>query len=445
MPRATWVLLIATTVGLAIGRGDVLAQTVTLRLQAVSPSVAPGGTLQLDVFLDNPSGSPIGGYQIAVAYPANLFELSAPPTLIPTQSVLGSVFSWNAPLPFGLGFGSCPLWDDGADLDVIAAIGVGGPFTGTSGHLFRLEFQCIGVSGDTGLLRVSNTDVACTDWAGSFAVNPQGGQVATQRQNESVVVTSLAPVTNVTCFIETVSDNVQLNWSNGDVYDELRIYRGSTGQLLTTLVGTATSFVDALPPPSPESYFLVGVVASVEAPWVGCLPAPLVIVPPVTNLVCVPSAGVVNLTWTNAAAYSQIEVYRNGALVGTLSGTTTAFDDTGAGATGIVSYFVIGYDGVHQSPGANCLVNLDGVSFVRGDANGDLAVNVSDVQASLSYIFGLPNNVSCAKAADFTDDGTVALNDPVQLLTFLFSGGAPPVAPFPLPGVDPTPDAVPCS
>lgn len=444
MPWARWIIGVAAILSGGVVGSGALGQTVTLRLQAVSPSVAPSGTLQVDVFLDNPSGAPIGGYQIAVAYPVALLQPSAAPQLIPAVSVLDDVFSWNAPLPLGLGFGNCPLWGDDSDLDVVAVIGTGTPFSGTSGHLFRLAFQCVGASGDSGMLLVNNVDVICPNWAGSFAVNPQGAQVATQAQNENIVVTSLAPVDNLTCFLETMSDNIQINWSNGAVYDQIRIYRGNLGQLLATIAGTDMSFVDALPLSTPTSYFVTGVVASVEAPWTGCTPTPLVNIPAVQDLQCVPTAGVVTLTWTNSDVYTEIEIYRNGVLAGTVSGTATSFADTGAGSTGIVSYFVIAYVGPDQSPGANCLVNLDGVSFVRGDANGDLSVNISDVQASLSYIFGLPNNVNCPKAVDFTDDGSVVLNDPIQLLSFLFSSGPPPPPPFPLAGLDPTPDGIPC-
>jgi hypothetical protein len=37
------------------------------------------------------------------------------------------------------------------------------------------------------------------------------------------------------------------------------------------------------------------------------------------------------------------------------------------------------------------------------------------------------------------DDGAVDISDAVGLLGFLFLGATPPAAPFPTPGVDPTP------
>ena len=44
----------------------------------------------------------------------------------------------------------------------------------------------------------------------------------------------------------------------------------------------------------------------------------------------------------------------------------------------------------------------------------------------------------------FNDDGSLDLSDAVNLLDFLFTGGGAPEAPFPLAGLDPTPDSLGC-
>lgn len=81
--------------------------------------------------------------------------------------------------------------------------------------------------------------------------------------------------------------------------------------------------------------------------------------------------------------------------------------------------------------------------FVRGDCNGDLAVNISDPVTLLAYLFnGGP--LGCAKAGDGNDDGQVNLGDAVYLLSAIFSGGAPPPAPYPACGPDPTTDVLTC-
>ena len=77
----------------------------------------------------------------------------------------------------------------------------------------------------------------------------------------------------------------------------------------------------------------------------------------------------------------------------------------------------------------------DGTSFLRGDANLDLAVNLTDAVYILNNLFlgGAP--LPCAEAADVNADGatggTVDLSDGVYLLNFLFLGGDPVPAPFP--------------
>ena len=90
----------------------------------------------------------------------------------------------------------------------------------------------------------------------------------------------------------------------------------------------------------------------------------------------------------------------------------------------------------------NITDNVD-PEFLRGDANGDTSFSISDGIAILNHTFGsfvLP----CASAADFNDNGSIALDDAVGLLGFLFGAGNPPGLPFPACGPDPTPDALTC-
>ncbi|MGE3164591.1 MAG: formylglycine-generating enzyme family protein [Planctomycetota bacterium] len=82
--------------------------------------------------------------------------------------------------------------------------------------------------------------------------------------------------------------------------------------------------------------------------------------------------------------------------------------------------------------------------FVRGDANSDGVVNISDSVQTLFYLF-LGGSVSCLDAADANDDGAVQTADAVTTLTYLFLAGTPLPAPFPSCGDDPTADAVGCA
>jgi hypothetical protein len=116
-----------------------------------------------------------------------------------------------------------------------------------------------------------------------------------------------------------------------------------------------------------------------------------------------------------------------------------------------VSYgrFPDGAPGFHRlicpSPGAPNAESCDspGPAFLRGDASGDGALNVSDAIRLLLGLFG-GEPLPCERAADGNDDGAVNLTDAVAVLRFLFQAGPPVPPPFPGCGRDPTPDALGC-
>ncbi len=85
-----------------------------------------------------------------------------------------------------------------------------------------------------------------------------------------------------------------------------------------------------------------------------------------------------------------------------------------------------------------------GYPFVRGDVNADRKVDLADPVYLLSALFREGAAIPCMKAADANDDGEVNLSDAAALLGYFFSGGTPPVAPFPKWGMDPTDDALDC-
>jgi len=85
-----------------------------------------------------------------------------------------------------------------------------------------------------------------------------------------------------------------------------------------------------------------------------------------------------------------------------------------------------------------------GHCFVRGDSNADLAIDVGDVGASLSWLFAFGDELPCRDAADVDDSGVIDIADPVRALIYLFAGGPPPPPPVSDAAPDPTPDALPC-
>lgn len=114
-------------------------------------------------------------------------------------------------------------------------------------------------------------------------------------------------------------------------------------------------------------------------------------------------------------------------------------------AIGGASYMirVAGYRGASGSIVLNwSVVDADGpvvgpVRFLRSDANQDGKADMSDAVAILGDLFlGAGGAGNCRESMDVDDNGFVEITDGIYLLTFLFSGGRPPAAPFDECGVD---------
>ena len=84
-------------------------------------------------------------------------------------------------------------------------------------------------------------------------------------------------------------------------------------------------------------------------------------------------------------------------------------------------------------------------TFVRGNANGDQGLDITDAVFILAFNFQGLAAPTCMDAADANDDGRPDISDAIYILNFLFAGSrrAPP-EPYPAPGVDPTPDSLDC-
>jgi hypothetical protein len=94
----------------------------------------------------------------------------------------------------------------------------------------------------------------------------------------------------------------------------------------------------------------------------------------------------------------------------------------------------------------NGFVNVlpDGTLFIRGDSNGDGAVDLADARHTLGYLFLSGETPACHDAADANDDGSLSVTDPIATLGSLFLGIGPLPAPTGVPGEDPTPDGLEC-
>ena len=84
------------------------------------------------------------------------------------------------------------------------------------------------------------------------------------------------------------------------------------------------------------------------------------------------------------------------------------------------------------------------LAVIRGDANIDGHLDVSDSVETVLYLFDA-DPVACLLALDSNDDELVDLGDIIYSLNNLFSTGADPAAPFPFCGLDPTTGSLPCA
>lgn len=104
----------------------------------------------------------------------------------------------------------------------------------------------------------------------------------------------------------------------------------------------------------------------------------------------------------------------------------------------------LGGDGDYRTPFENLPQLLESFGrrnlyqqlFIRGDANLDGHIDLSDAVKILGYLFLGDRDTSCPDALDSDDSGTVEITDSILLLAYLFLGGSRLPQPFPRCGVD---------
>jgi hypothetical protein len=96
--------------------------------------------------------------------------------------------------------------------------------------------------------------------------------------------------------------------------------------------------------------------------------------------------------------------------------------------------------------GIGALLNIVGdlSLFVRGDATGDLVVDLTDATAVLGHLFLGDPALQCLDAADADDSGELDISDPIAILRSLFLAAGPLPAPSAAPAADPTADDLGC-
>jgi hypothetical protein len=91
-------------------------------------------------------------------------------------------------------------------------------------------------------------------------------------------------------------------------------------------------------------------------------------------------------------------------------------------------------------------VGSGSAGFIRGDADGDRAVGLTDAINLIAVLFLGAPRLPCEDAADFDDSGSLDLSDAIGAIYYLFLGGIAP--PFPGPqdcGPDRTDDPLTCN
>jgi hypothetical protein len=159
-----------------------------------------------------------------------------------------------------------------------------------------------------------------------------------------------------------------------------------------------------------------------------------------------PLCGMIEMSVTGSGLPASL-----GVLFGTEPSTSVVVNPDGTSATVLIpsSYdagavdlvFIDGFGSVIDTFPAGFTYIDDGI-FLRGDVTCDGSVNIADVSSIAAYVAGAGVTPVILDAADIDDNGVVHIGDAVLLASFLFSGGAPPAAPFPDAGTDPTPDGL---
>jgi len=101
---------------------------------------------------------------------------------------------------------------------------------------------------------------------------------------------------------------------------------------------------------------------------------------------------------------------------------------------GIVNLTVRNADGRRSKP---VEFTVRGAStFIRGDANFDFFVDLSDAVRILFHLYA-GTSLPCEDAADADDNEVLDLTAVIWVLDYLFRSGPAPAPPYPLPGMDP--------
>ncbi|MFQ5653262.1 MAG: hypothetical protein ACE5GW_00850 [Planctomycetota bacterium] len=155
---------------------------------------------------------------------------------------------------------------------------------------------------------------------------------------------------------QTSPNQTLLSWTNGALYDAVRVVRD--GAEIALLPGSATSHTDSGVAAGAHAYDVSGVSGGIESDPASCsvtVPPP----PPAppSALGCAVNGADVDLSWTNGDSYTGLEVRRDGNLLATLPGSAIAFTDI-VPPPGLHLYTVVGVNAGGSSTPAECAADV---------------------------------------------------------------------------------------
>lgn len=422
-----------------------MGQQIELNLSSQASVYAPGESFVVDLSLENPAGETVRGLQHAVAWDSGslqLLSVDLPGAL--NGSPDPEILVWNAPEPAGSGGDQgCTSWWDGSGQEAFSlGLILSESLSATSTPIAQLEFRVVG-NAPNGLIQLSTPDPDLTcGWIGSIVTDQNGVILPTLPGTLDLEISDVLRPTDLVCG--EVAETVFLTWQEPVDYSQIQIRRD--GLLIAEISGGLGYFEDADALIGTErSYSLRGILAGVTSPDVSCEVSVDGDLETPSGLSCTQNANTVLLTWENPLPYEQMDVLRQGNLIATLTSLENSFVDSEP-IPGITLDYILRCSlagTTADSEPCEIFLPIPDVLFIRGDVDSDGELNLVDPVTLLQYLFVF-GDMPCASAADFNDDASLDLSDAVNLLAFLFTGGAEPAAPFPLAGLDPTPDSLGC-
>jgi len=201
-----------------------------------------------------------------------------------------------------------------------------------------------------------------------YSVRGIVGAFASDPVARSVNVTLVpAAASDVACVQLGLDPQVRITWTNNGAYESIEILRNGAQVALLGLVATYT---DTVPAQGAYTYSVVPHLCNNVAPPATCAVTVRTEVAPPANVRCAQRDNIflVDLSWTNAAAYTKLEIYRNGAKVAEPAPAATNYADP-VTACGTFNYEIRAYIGTHASLPSPCSAPVN----VTPDAPANLA------------------------------------------------------------------------